>query len=254
MRVGVCRQQTLCGGGGGMSVCVLRVLVRSFSCFSLGLLVLVFSVFTCYNNYIGSLVFLCALCLFCLVSRLSVSLVLARCCPVLLRLCVSFLGSFPLVRPFLSVVRLEPMVWPVRCFLVRRFSRLRLAFGVGVVVRLLVGRLPVFVRLRLPVVVGFLSPALPALLVCCLLPPLPVALVVLVRVPGLLWLLRLAVGFLAWFFCPLLFLFLLVGPWLRLAAVGFRFVLLFFSCRFLRSVTAHTWRACARRPTHHPIS
>ena len=264
MRVGVCRQQTLCGGGGGgMSVCVLRVLVRSFSCFSLELLVLVFSVFTCYNSYIGSLVFLCALCLFYLVSRLSVSLVLARCCPVLLRLCGSFLGSFPLVRPFLSAVRLEPMVWPVRCSLVRRFFRLLLAFGVVVVVRLLVGRLPVFVRLRLPVVVGFLSPALPALLVCCLLPPLPVALVVLALAPGLLLPLRLAVGFLAWFFCPLLFLFLLVGPWLRLAAAGFRFGLLFFSCRFLRSF--FVWSSSAsvvyprlaayrRRPTHHPIS
>lgn len=116
LRVGVCRQQTLCGGGGGMSVCVLRVLVRSFSCFSLGLLVLAFSVFTCYNSYISSLVFLCALCLFCLVFRLSVSLGRVSCCPVLLRLCGLFLGLFPLVRPFLSVVRVVRMVLLVRCF------------------------------------------------------------------------------------------------------------------------------------------
>jgi len=203
---------------------------RWVACFCL----LASSVLSCYNNYISSLVFLCALCLFCLVSLLSVSLALVRCCPVLLRLCGSFLGLFPLVRPFLWGVRVVRMVLPVRCSLVRRFSRLLLVFGAVVVVRLLVGRLPVFVRLRLPVVVGFLFPALPVLLVCCLLPPLPVALAVLVRVRGLLLPLRLAVGFLAWFFCPRLFLFLLVGPWLLSVVGGFRFVRQFVSCPFLR--------------------
>jgi hypothetical protein len=178
---------------------------------------------------------LCALCLFCLVSLLSVSLVLVRCCPVLLRLCGSFLGLFPLVRPFLWGVRVVRMVLLGRCSLVRRFSRLRLVRGVVVVVRLLVARLPAFVRLLRLVVAGFLFPVLPVLLVCCLLPRLRAVFLGLALVLGLPLPLRLVVVFLAWFSCLLLCLFLLVGPWLLSAVVGGLSAPRFLSCRFLRS-------------------
>jgi alkylated DNA repair dioxygenase AlkB len=118
------------------------------------------------------------------------------------------------------------------------------------VVRLLVVRLPVFVQLPLLVVVGFLSPVLPVLLVCCLLALLLGVFVVLVLAPGLLLLLRLVVVFLAWLFFPLGFLFLLVGPWLLSVVVGFRFAPRLVSCRFLRRFLPTL--GGLRPPTHPP--
>jgi hypothetical protein len=152
------------------------------------------------------------------------------------RLCGSFLGLFPLVRPFLWGVRVVLMPRPWLFFLLRWFFRLLLVRGVVVVARLLAVRLPVFVRLLRRVAVGFLFRLPPVLLVCCLLPRLLAVFLALALVLGLLWLLRLVWGFLAWFFFPLLFLFPLAGRWLLSVVAGFRFALLrFLSCPCLRS-------------------
>lgn len=169
-------------------------------------------------------------CLSFLASLLLVFLAPVRCSPVLRLRCAVFPVLFPLRPRFLLAALVVRMSCAGRCFLLRRFCRLLRLVVVAVPLRPV--RWLVSVLWPRLVVVGCLSPVLPVPLVCCPRPRPPVVSVVLGLVPGLLWLWRLAWGFLAWFFSPPLCLVPLVGRWFRLAVVGGSFGLLSSSCRF----------------------